>query len=433
MAIFYACRFLNNEYVKSKMFINTLGNIMELIKKEAPESRELSGANDFQSEQGKGNENEQQHQNTSQSEFDINEFIQDSEDLRDLQSLRYLKQLKESIIDPTESVKAPPVCLSIMDKNICTLGNFSMIQGKAKSRKTFFITIALAAATNNSYSLNIFGSLPESQKAVLYFDTEQSKYHANKTVNRVCRLVSIVSPPNFTAYGLRKYPPVERTGMIETAIYNTPELGFVVIDGIRDLVTSINDEEQATSMSSNLLRWTEEKNIHIMVVLHENKNDTNPRGHLGSELLNKAETVLSVTKDESKDISVVEVVVSRDIEPEKFAFRINSIGLPELTDLILKNSGKPNQTEVSDEVHLKVIKEVFKIKGKLLYAELLRDLKYQYEKSFQIKYGDNKIKDKITWFKREGIIDQNTSKLSKEKFYYLTNNQDGDVFFNEPL
>lgn len=383
--------------------------------------------------QSKDNENESINQNVDLPEFDYDEFLQDSEDLGNSELLGYLKQLKESIIDPKESVQEPPVCLSLIDKNIGTLGNFSMIQGKAKSRKTFFITIALAAATKNSFALNIIGSLPENQKLVLYFDTEQSKYHANKTVNRVCRLTGIDSPPNFIAHGLRKYPPFNRLKIIEAAIYNTPGLGFVVIDGIRDLVTSINDEEQATTMSSYLLKWTEEKNIHIMVVLHENKNDKNPRGHLGSELLNKAETVLSVTKDESKDISLVEVVVSRDIEPEKFAFRINNVGLPELADFIVTNTGKPNQTEVSKEVHLKVIKEVFRRKGNMLYSALWRELKYQYETSLQIKYGDNKIKERIIWFKNECIIAQKESKLMKEKFYYLTNIMEDNIFGDDPV
>lgn len=383
--------------------------------------------------QSKDNENESINQNIDQPEFDLTEFLQDSEDLGDSELLGYLKQLKESIIDPKESVQAPPVCLSLIDKNIGTLGNFSMIQGKAKSRKTFFITIALAAATNNSFALNIVGSLPKNQNVVLYFDTEQSRYHANRTVNRVCRLAGIDSPKYFIAHGLRKYPPFNRLKIIEAAIYNTPGLGFVVIDGIRDLVTSINDEEQATTMSSYLLKWTEEKNIHIMVVLHENKNDKNPRGHLGSELLNKAETVLSVTKDENKDISLVEVVVSRDIEPEKFAFRINSLGLPELTEFIVTNTGKPNKTEMSDEVHLKVIKALFARKEKLLYSELKRELKYQYKTSFQIDIGYNKIIDRITWFKNKSIIAQKPSNMSKEKFYYLTNITEDNIFGDDPV
>ena len=68
-------------------------------------------------------------------------------------------------------------------------------------------------------------------------------------------------------------------------------------------------------IASKLLKWTEEKNIHVVTVLHQNKNDGNARGHLGSELVNKAETVLSVTKDsKEKDISIVEAEYCRNKE-----------------------------------------------------------------------------------------------------------------------
>ena len=45
------------------------------------------------------------------------------------------------------------------------------------------------------------------------------------------------------------------------------------------------------------MQWTSERGIHIQTVLHLNKGDDNSRGHIGTELNNKAETVLQVTKD----------------------------------------------------------------------------------------------------------------------------------------
>ena len=37
---------------------------------------------------------------------------------------------------------------------------------------------------------------------------------------------------------------------IEFAIENTSDVELVIVDGIRDLVSSINDEEQATKIAS---------------------------------------------------------------------------------------------------------------------------------------------------------------------------------------
>ena len=70
------------------------------------------------------------------------------------------------------------------------------------------------------------------------------------------------------------------------------------------------------------MQWTDDKQIHIHTVLHQNKNDEHARGHIGTELNNKAETILQVEVDkEDKAISVVEAVHIRDQDFEPFAFR----------------------------------------------------------------------------------------------------------------
>ena len=56
--------------------------------------------------------------------------------------------------------------------------------------------------------------------------------------------------------------------------------------------------------------------------LHQNKSDTNARGHIGTELNNKAETVLSVTVSEgNNDISIVEPQMSRNMSSEVLLLR----------------------------------------------------------------------------------------------------------------
>jgi hypothetical protein len=56
-------------------------------------------------------------------------------------------------------------------------------------------------------------------------------------------------------------------------------------------------------------------------------------GHLGTELNNKAENVLQITKDRfDKNISSVTAMFIRDREFEPFAFRINEDRLPKLVE-----------------------------------------------------------------------------------------------------
>lgn len=348
---------------------------------------------------------------------------------------RNLQQILDSVaIDPKEELQAPPVCLEIVQNEVKatvgTLGNFSLIIGKAKSRKTFFITIALAAAVRNDFVLNRFkGTFPDKQGTVLFFDTEQGKYHVQKAVKRVLKLSGMPEPKNFTAFGLRKFAPAERLLLIEEAINNTPDLGMVVIDGVRDLVTSINDEEQATMIASKLLKWSEEKNIHIVCVLHQNKGDNNARGHIGSELQNKAESVLSVAKStEDGDISIVSPQYCREKEFEPFAFSIDKDGLPCLEGSWQHRSESGSggnsrksltPSDITIEKHREILKIAFKNAPKPKLSELLTQLQLALEK-FGYSIGESKAKKFKSWYQNEGLIEQEGIAGTKASYYTLT-------------
>jgi hypothetical protein len=293
-----------------------------------------------------------------------------------------------------------------------TLGNFSLIIGKAKSRKSFFINIAVATVLKKDKLLSQFqGALPHDKRKVIYFDTEQGKYHVQLALKRVCKQIGEEIPKDLKVYYLRSKKPSERLEIIEQIIYNTANLGFVVIDGIKDLVTSINDEGEATMIASKLLKWTEELNIHITTVLHQNKSDNNARGHIGTELLNKAETVLSVTKNEQdKDISVVEAQQCRNIEPLPFAFEINEEGLPIIVDdFEIRTETRKNKfdlLDLEDQKKYDILKEVYTNGKSFTYSELVAQLKIAYKKQFNNKIGDNRAKELITYCKNKKWLQQ---------------------------
>lgn len=333
-------------------------------------------------------------------------------DLRDV--LSGLKVL------PDEDIKPPEIAwkqkTADQTATLGTLGNFSLVIGKAKSRKSFFINIAVSAVLQKDLLLGQFaGCLPKDKSKVLYFDTEQGKYHVQLALKRICLQINEPIPKDLSVYHLRSKTPQERLKLIEYAIYNTDNLGFVVIDGIKDLITSINDEAEATMIASKLLKWTEEKNIHIVCVLHQNKSDNNARGHIGTELINKAETVLSVTKnDQDKDISIVEAQMCRNKEPETFAFEINENGLPVIAeDFEIRTETKRNKFDVTDLTDIQIERlliEVYDNGKKFGYTELVNQLKIAYKKIHNSKLGDNRAKELITLCKNENYIFQAKAK-----------------------
>ena len=241
--------------------------------------------------------------------------------------------LRVSRLDPSLKIERPPTIISIGGRSCMTAGSFSVIIGRAKARKGFFVGAITATATVGSCTIEgIKGYFNNGKTGILYFDTEQGSYWGPVAHRNILKAIKTDKPENLTYYDLQQYTPAQRLQTIDMAIMEHDNLSMVVIDGIRDLISSINDESQATDMTSHILRWCATRHIHIICVLHMNKNDFNARGHIGSELINKAESVISVTKEKDKWISTVTQEYCRDMEFNPFSFTVNDEGLPILTD-----------------------------------------------------------------------------------------------------
>lgn len=88
----------------------------------------------------------------------------------------------------TDTCEVPPEILWVNGSTIGTLGNFSASTGKAKSKKTFNVSAIVAAALKNDEVLKYSAYLPPNKRKILYVDTEQSKYHCHKVMERICAL-----------------------------------------------------------------------------------------------------------------------------------------------------------------------------------------------------------------------------------------------------
>ena len=141
--------------------------------------------------------------------------------------------------------------------------------------------------------------LPKEKHKVLYVDTEQSKCHCHKVLERILVLAGMPTDcenERLEFFMLREYSPKHRRQIINLALETDPNIGFVVIDGIRDLMYDINNPSESVELINDLMRWSSMHDLHIHTVLHLNKGDDNTRGHIGTEFNNKAETILQVTK-----------------------------------------------------------------------------------------------------------------------------------------
>ena len=233
-------------------------------------------------------------------------------------------------------------------------GELVAVCGKAKSGKTLFLSILMAAAlTRSVMALERFFTKPTDDTdnagclplRVLWLDTEQSQQSTQDImVNRIIPLAkgeqtdsterTALFDEHFFAYNLRGLGFEKRRELMEVAIA-TVKPDLVIIDGIKDLVTDINDAIQATLIMEQLMALAQRYNCCIVNVLHQNKSeaDQNMRGSIGTELTNKAFEVYNCEYMEKRDVFKVSQRLSRRNRIRRqLYYELHDDGLPQECD-----------------------------------------------------------------------------------------------------
>jgi hypothetical protein len=246
-----------------------------------------------------------------------------------------LSLLQKSIIDLNNIPPRPVPILSIRNDfdmkciPIFTSQNISVLEGKAKSKKTFMQSIlASALVANGEFSNKIISSLPQNKTGVLIFDTEQGIYDVYRVANRI-KYLSGTNADNLAMFSLRGEEPRTMLDLLEFSLKTIENVGIIFIDQVADLMTSINDEKEAVRVVKKLEFLSKHYDIHICCNIHLNKASDFATGWLGSQLIKKAETVIKITKSpQNRTISFVEPDMLRGEEFESFVFQIDDKGIP---------------------------------------------------------------------------------------------------------
>ena len=336
------------------------------------------------------------------------------------------------LIKATDQYSTPPEVIRVNNSTISTLGNFSASTGKGKSKKTFNVCAIVASAITGKKILNYEAHFPEGKRKVLYFDTEQSSYHCHKVLERINRLAGYPAKSDLDLIEfvmLREYNPIERQRIIELALAERPDVGLVIIDGLRDLLFDINSSTEAAEVIGLLMKWTSQHNLHIHTVLHLNKADDNVRGHIGTELNHKAETILQITKNEEDGkVSEVHASLIRDRDFPPFAFQVNEEGLPELIEgyefkTLVNRRSIFDFEAMTEETHRKALEEAFKgITNPILYSPMLARLGIGYA---SIGYGrarNTLIKLAKFLVKNKIILKEGKGYIYNRDFHYIPPN-----------
>ena len=248
-------------------------------------------------------------------------------------------------INAREIITYPPVAISLGENliktkygdmllpiPIGTYGNFSVVSAPPKTKKTFLISLLTSVylSGSNNFGGNIKGHRED--KSVLHFDTEQGKWHAQRVFKRVLDMSNSDYSKFYHTFGLRTIGFKQRIEFIEYCLENKAEkIGLVIIDGIADLVSDVNNIEESNAIIQKIMEWSTNYNCHIICVIHSNFGSEKMTGHLGSFIEKKTETQIQLEANTvNKEWVTVKCKRSRGYSFKTFSFQVNELGLPEI-------------------------------------------------------------------------------------------------------
>ena len=275
------------------------------------------------------------------------------------------EQLRPYLLDPRENYPEPYHILEFNDVGFGKIGGFGAISGQRKNGKTFLIAQLMAAILGcdgnertKQYlpglkvpdrTLEFLGHPPK----VLYVDTEMERLSSAKVLRRVHWLCGqdMSSPfpgDRFSVLWLKNVQKTEgmaihrkRYDIIRMAV-DCIEPDVVFVDGLRDLLSSINDEESITNILNDFGCLAEERNINIWMALHQNPSkkedadDLKMRGWAGTEYGNKvSDTLVSIKSKTANGVTfTVKQQDARDKDLDDWKFEITddagNLGVPRI-------------------------------------------------------------------------------------------------------
>lgn len=256
------------------------------------------------------------------------------------EDLLYFEYIKEkAYIDPKLEIEHPPTALTMgryrMGKNeypvpIGTYGNFSFIQAPPKTNKTFFVSLLSAAYLKGESEYTGIMKGQRGDKDLIHFDTEQGSFHSQRVFRRVLDMIEVEDSPNYKTFALRTFSYKDRLAFIDYYLnQNKDTIGMVIIDGIADLISDVNNLEESNMLVQHLMTWSANINCHIVVVIHSNFGTDKPTGHLGSFLEKKTETQIQLERNTVNEGHItVKCKRSRNFGFDSFSFKVDERGFP---------------------------------------------------------------------------------------------------------
>jgi AAA domain-containing protein len=199
-------------------------------------------------------------------------------------------------------IDKPVPVITINNEIISTEGNLTTISGASKSGKSAFTSILLAGAISTDGvidGLEYVNVQPNTnKKAVIHIDTEQAKHKHQNNLLSVLSRANMDDCDYLLSYNIRELEIAQYTEVTNNicagALATFKGIHLIVIDGIADFISDVNDAEQSTAIVKYFEELAIKYHTPIIVIVHTNPGSDKERGHLGSQCQRKCESLLII-------------------------------------------------------------------------------------------------------------------------------------------
>lgn len=315
-------------------------------------------------------------------EKEMDEEIQEQEEIESIiQELEHYSKLIGEAASK-EIVYNPP-WISYENAPIIADASITLVQGKAKSHKSRLAeTFCSLLLSHGKKQLMGFKKYTMSNSyCVLYVDTERA--HLTDFAAALQRIKTgaghnkMQPMENLIWYSIKMRKREKRLISTKAAIIAAQRKmeqrglkGYgllVVLDVISDCIVSFNNDADSNKFYDYIGMLCETYGVSFLLVLHENPGSEKARGHLGTEGMNKASTVIQIgyEKDsggENTEIIKIKILASRNaphLQPIYVQFKEGQLTDADPTRVkeIAKEKGKAGSMEIAAEALERIFSE----------------------------------------------------------------------------
>ena len=290
-----------------------------------------------------------------------------------------------------------------------------VISGPPKVGKSFLLNgIVAACLVANQQNDRFFGIKSEPIQNILGVDTEQNRYKVKQNSIGIAKRMDIEHrdlDKRFSIASIMGFTVKERQEMLPDILAFPSEL--CIIDGITDFVTTVNDEVQCNEVTQQLITACN-FGKSIITIIHEKKDGSGSRGHIGAQLERKCTSVIVISKDRKSGVHTIELRFARnsgDFEPIHFLWSKEFATFILLDEMQKTTLIKSSQLQ-GDENKIAALQACYSIRPEWSKIDLVPVFAKYAEKSIQTIQK--------TWFKE-----------AVERQYIILNSETNKYTFNE--